>query len=103
VKKVAVELGGKNPNIVFVDTDLDTVVDNALTAVFLHAGQVCSAGARLIVQDEVYDAVVAGVAAGADRIHLDDGAESGPLVSAQHSTPTSRRPSAAASAALATS
>jgi acyl-CoA reductase-like NAD-dependent aldehyde dehydrogenase len=38
VKKVAVELGGKNPNIVFADTDLETVVDNALTAVFLHSG-----------------------------------------------------------------
>ena len=87
VKRVAVELGGKNPNIVFADTDLATVVDNALTAVFLHAGQVCSAGARLIVQDEVYDAVVAGVAAGAERIRLGDGfderTESGPLVSAQ--------------------
>ena len=87
VKKVAVELGGKNPNIVFADTDLDVVVDNALTAVFLHAGQVCSAGTRLIVQDEVYDAVVAGVAAGADRIRLGDGmdpaSESGPMVSAQ--------------------
>ena len=86
VKRVAVELGGKNPNIVFADTDLATVVDNALTAVFLHAGQVCSAGARLLVQDEVYDAVVAGVAAGAERIRLGNGlderTESGPLVSA---------------------
>ena len=87
VKRVSVELGGKNPNIVFADTDLDVVVDNALTAVFLHAGQVCSAGARLIVQDEVYDAVVAGVAAGAERIRIGDGldpaSESGPLVSAE--------------------
>jgi betaine-aldehyde dehydrogenase len=87
VKKVSVELGGKNPNIVFADTDLDVVVDNALTAVFLHAGQVCSAGARLLVQDEVYDAVVAGVAAGADRIRLGNGldpaSESGPMVSAE--------------------
>ena len=86
VKRVAVELGGKNPNIVFADTDLATVVDNALTAVFLHSGQVCSAGARLIVQDEIYDAVVAGVAAGAERIRIGDGrdprSESGPLVSA---------------------
>ncbi len=86
VKKVSVELGGKNPNIVFADTDLDVVVDNALTAAFLHAGQVCSAGARLLVQDEVYDAVVAGVAAGADRIRIGDGldpaSQSGPLVSA---------------------
>ena len=87
VKKVSVELGGKNPNIVFADTDLDVVVDNALTAVFLHAGQVCSAGASLIVQDEVYDAVVAGVAAGAERIRIGDGldpaSESGPMVSAE--------------------
>lgn len=86
VKRVSVELGGKNPNIVFADTDLATVVDNALTAVFLHAGQVCSAGARLIVQDEVHDAVVDGVAAGAERIRLGNGlaagTESGPLVSA---------------------
>ena len=88
VKKVCVELGGKNPNIVFADTDLDVVVDNALTAAFLHSGQVCSAGARLIVQAEVYDAVVAGVAAGAERIRIGDGldptSECGPLVSAEH-------------------
>ena len=47
VKKVALELGGKNPNVVFADADLHTAVDFALTAVFLHSGQVCSAGARL--------------------------------------------------------
>jgi betaine-aldehyde dehydrogenase len=86
VKRTAVELGGKNPNIVFADTDLDVVVDNALTAAFVHSGQVCSAGARLLVQDEVYDAVVAGVAAGAERIRIGDGtdpsSECGPLVSA---------------------
>ena len=40
VKKVALELGGKNPNIVFADADFDTAVDMALTAVFLHSGQV---------------------------------------------------------------
>ena len=49
VKKVALELGGKNPNVVFADADLPTAVDFALTAVFLHSGQVCSAGARLVV------------------------------------------------------
>ena len=49
VKKVALELGGKNPNIVFADADRAAALDNALTAVFLHSGQVCSAGARLIV------------------------------------------------------
>ena len=52
VKKVALELGGKNPNIVFADADLDVALDYALTAVFLHSGQVCSAGARLLVRAE---------------------------------------------------
>ena len=51
VKKVALELGGKNPNIVFADADLEVALDYALTAVFLHSGQVCSAGARLLVEE----------------------------------------------------
>ena len=51
VKKVALELGGKNPNIVFADADRETALDFALTAVFLHSGQVCSAGARLVVEE----------------------------------------------------
>src|SRR6201999_2274774 len=53
VKKVALELGGKNPNIVFADADLEAAVDMALTAVFLHSGQVCSAGARLVVEESI--------------------------------------------------
>ena len=51
VKRVALELGGKNPNVVFADADFETALDFALTAVFLHSGQVCSAGARLIVEE----------------------------------------------------
>jgi betaine-aldehyde dehydrogenase len=88
VRRVALELGGKNPNIVFADTDFDTVVDNALTAAFLHSGQVCSAGARLIVQDSLHDSFVAELAARADRIRLGSGldpdTECGPLISAAH-------------------
>ncbi len=88
VKRVAVELGGKNPNIVFADVDLDTAVDYALTAVFLHSGQVCSAGARLIVEDPLHDAFVAELAGRAERIRLGngltEGVEVGPLVSAAH-------------------
>jgi betaine-aldehyde dehydrogenase len=88
VKRVAVELGGKNPNIVFADTDFETVVDNAVTAVFLHAGQVCSAGARLIVEDSLHDDLVAEIARRADLIRLgnglDEASESGPLVSVAH-------------------
>ena len=88
VKKVALELGGKNPNIVFADADLDAAIDNAVTAVFLHSGQVCSAGARLIVEESVHDRVVDGIVAAAERIRLggpfDPRAETGPLISAAH-------------------
>jgi betaine-aldehyde dehydrogenase len=88
VKKVALELGGKNPNIVFADADLDTALDFALTAVFLHSGQVCSAGARLVVEESVHDDFVDEVVRRAERIRIggpfDEKAETGPLISAQH-------------------
>ncbi len=88
VKKVALELGGKNPNVVFADADLDAAVDMALTAVFLHSGQVCSAGARLVVEESIHDVFVDAVVAGAGRIRLggpfDPGAETGPLISEAH-------------------
>ncbi|WP_031508634.1 aldehyde dehydrogenase family protein [Streptomyces megasporus] len=88
VKKIALELGGKNPNIVFADADFEAAVDYALTAVFFHAGQVCSAGTRLIVEDSLYDRLIAELVERADRIRLGNGldehTESGPLVSAEH-------------------
>jgi betaine-aldehyde dehydrogenase len=88
VKKVALELGGKNPNIVFADADLDVALDYALTAVFLHSGQVCSAGARLLVEESAHDRFVDGLVARAERIRLggpfDEKAETGPLTSAPH-------------------
>jgi betaine-aldehyde dehydrogenase len=88
VKKVALELGGKNPNIVFADADFEAAVDHALTAVFLHAGQVCSAGTRLIVEDALHDAFVAELVRRTENIRLGNGfdlaSRSGPLVSAEH-------------------
>ncbi len=88
VKKVALELGGKNPNIVFADADLEVALDYALTAVFLHSGQVCSAGARLLVEEEIHDTFVDELVARAQAIRLggpfDDDAETGPLTSAAH-------------------
>ncbi|MFE2636741.1 aldehyde dehydrogenase family protein [Streptomyces scopuliridis] len=88
VKKIALELGGKNPNIVFDDADYEAAVDYALTAVFLHSGQVCSAGARLLVQEELHDAFVDDVVARARAIPLggpfDENARTGPLISAAH-------------------
>lgn len=58
VKKVALELGGKNPNIIFADADFDIAVDQAMNAVFFHAGQICSAGTRIIVEDSIHDEFV---------------------------------------------
>ena len=88
VKKVALELGGKNPNVVFADADFDAALDLALTAVFLHSGQVCSAGARLIVQDELHDRFVDALVDRAQRIRLggpfDLDAQTGALISAAH-------------------
>lgn len=91
VKKVALELGGKNPNVVFADAcatedGFDTAVDQALNAAFIHSGQVCSAGSRLIVEESVRERFVAELARRAERIRIgrgtDDGVECGPLVSA---------------------
>ena len=88
VKKVALELGGKNPNIVFADADLEVGLDFALTAVFLHSGQVCSAGARLLVEESIHDDFVDRLVERAGSIRLggphDPKAETGPLISAAH-------------------
>lgn len=88
VKKVALELGGKNPNIVFADADRETALDFALTAVFLHSGQVCSAGARLLVESSIHDEFVDELVRRAELIRIggpfDDKAETGPLISAGH-------------------
>ncbi|WP_435372420.1 aldehyde dehydrogenase family protein [Streptomyces ficellus] len=92
VKKVALELGGKNPNVVFADacaTDegFDTAVDQALNAAFIHSGQVCSAGSRLIIEESLRERFVAELARRAEKIRIgrgtDKGVECGPLVSAQ--------------------
>ena len=88
VKKVALELGGKNPNIIFADADVDAAIDNAVTAAFLHSGQVCSAGTRLLVEASIHHRVVSEIARRASEIHLggpaDEQAETGPLISEGH-------------------
>lgn len=88
VKKVALELGGKNPNIIFADADMEAAIDNAVTAVFLHSGQVCSAGTRLLVERSIHDHVVEQIVTRAEAIHMggpsDLAAETGPLISQAH-------------------
>ena len=88
IKKVALELGGKNPNVVFADADFDAAVDNALNAGFVDSGLVCSAGTRLIVQDTIAEKFVDALVARAEGIVMggpfDEKAETGPLISKEH-------------------
>jgi len=86
LKKVSLELGGKSPNIVFKDAgNLDAAIAGAANAIFFNHGQCCCAGSRLLVERDIFDEVVAGVASQAKKIKLGPGTspdtEMGPLVS----------------------
>ena len=87
MKRLTLELGGKSPNIVFDDADLELAIPGAANAIFANCGQVCSAGSRLFVQRKIYDDVVGGVARIAAGIRvgngLDPATEMGPLVSGE--------------------
>ncbi|GAE26865.1 betaine aldehyde dehydrogenase [Halalkalibacter wakoensis JCM 9140] len=88
VKKIALELGGKNPNVVFADADFDTAIDQAMNAVFFHAGQICSAGTRLIIEEKIHDKFVDTLVERVKNIKLgsgfDEKTQMGPLISAEH-------------------
>jgi acyl-CoA reductase-like NAD-dependent aldehyde dehydrogenase len=85
LKRTALELGGKSPNVVFADADIDAAVAGAAHAIFYNMGQDCAAGSRLFVQDAVYDDIVSGISARASALRLgpglEDGVDQGPLVS----------------------
>lgn len=85
LKKVTLELGGKSPNIVFADANLERAVPGAAMAAFVNSGQVCSAGTRLFVERAVYDEFVGRVAEYGQNLtigdRLDLHTEIGPLVS----------------------
>src|SRR6516162_2990172 len=71
-KRVTLELGGKSPNIVFADADLDSAVAGAMLGLFLNQGQCCCAGSRLLVEDKVYDAMVERLATATGQRKLGD-------------------------------
>jgi betaine-aldehyde dehydrogenase len=88
VKKIALELGGKNPHIIFDDAEFDTAVDSVLNGVFFHAGQICSAGARVMVHEDIHDDFTAALKARMEKIKVgngfNEGTEMGPLISEEH-------------------
>lgn len=84
-KKITLELGGKNPLIVLADADLDYAVDSAAFGVFIHQGQICMAGSRVIVEKPVYAEFVKKLVAKVSRLKMGDPNEHdtviGPLIS----------------------
>jgi betaine-aldehyde dehydrogenase len=88
LKKVTLELGGKNPVIIFDDANMDLAVDWGAFAAFANSGQVCTAGSRILVHDKIYKKYVERFIETAKKIvvgnGLDEGVTMGPLVSAQH-------------------
>jgi betaine-aldehyde dehydrogenase len=88
LKKISLELGGKSPNVVFADADFETAVDYALFGIFANAGQVCSAGSRLVVERSLRDRFVERLVERAQNIRVGDGfdpqTEMGPIISPLH-------------------
>ena len=84
-KRLTLELGGKSPNIVFADADLDAATATAMRASFGHSGQMCTAGSRLLVQHSILDEMIERLAAATRKVPvgngLDGGISVGPLVS----------------------
>jgi phenylacetaldehyde dehydrogenase len=85
LKKVSLELGGKSPNVVFQDADIEQTIPGAAMAIFFNHGQCCCAGSRLYVEEKQFDRVVGGVSDIASKIKvgpgMDSSTEMGPLVS----------------------
>ena len=88
LKKVSLELGGKSPNVILSDADIEAAIPGAFGGVFFNQGQVCCAGSRLFVQKKVYEEVSSGLADLVRKIKvgngLDPNTQMGPLVSAEH-------------------
>jgi acyl-CoA reductase-like NAD-dependent aldehyde dehydrogenase len=88
LKRVSLELGGKSPNIVFADADIDAAVIGSLWAIYYSAGQSCEARSRILVQDEAYDAFASAFAEKARALTvgdpLADDTKVGSLISRAH-------------------
>ena len=87
VKKIGLELGGKSPNIIFADTDLESAVEWAMIGIFFNQGEVCCAGSRIIIESSIKDEFVKRLAERAEKMTLGnpvDNPDMGPLVSEKH-------------------
>jgi acyl-CoA reductase-like NAD-dependent aldehyde dehydrogenase len=87
LKRVTLELGGKSPNVILPDADIDAAIKGSFQAIYFNSGQACNAGSRLFVPAERFDEVMSGLAAAAQATQLGPGLDPqthlGPLVSAE--------------------
>lgn len=86
VKKIGLELGGKSPNVIFADADLDGAVEWAMIGIFFNQGEVCSAGSRIIIEESIKDKFVKKLAERANAMTIGSGLENpdmGPLITEQ--------------------
>lgn len=85
IKRVTLELGGKSPNIIFEDADLDEAARSALFGIFYNSGQVCQAGSRILVQESIYDEFVEKLVERAKKLNVGPGTDMknnlGPVIS----------------------
>jgi phenylacetaldehyde dehydrogenase len=88
LKKVSLELGGNSPNIIFKDADLDSAIAGAAAGGYTNAGECCVAGARLYVEDAVYDEVLSGLVKHAGALQagsaIDEKTQLGPVITREH-------------------
>lgn len=88
VKKLVLELGGKSPNIVFADADLEAAIGGTLSSIFMNQGQMCTAGSRLLVEDKIYQEFVEKLVIRAKSLNIGPAenfeTEFGPLVNTAH-------------------
>jgi acyl-CoA reductase-like NAD-dependent aldehyde dehydrogenase len=88
VKRLALELGGKNPFIVLEDADVETAVDKAVSCMFRNSGQICAAPGRFYIHKKLHDEFLTKFVEGAKKVIVgdpnDESTEMGPVVSAEH-------------------
>jgi len=88
LKRIGLELGGKSPNIIFADADIEGAVEWAMIGIFFNQGEVCSGGSRIIIEESIKDKFVARFAERTKRMTIGNGmdpdVDMGPLVSEEH-------------------
>lgn len=87
-KKLSLELGGKSPNIVFADCDFEAALGGTMSAIFMNQGQMCTAGSRLLLEDNIYDKFLSALVETTKALKIGNASsyetQFGPLVSLEH-------------------